>query len=73
MNANVISIVMTKEEFHRVLEKRMIEIKTEVKDLIELHNSQGYESLQKSYLWKVYHNLDDGVSWFEFFRNQKRD
>lgn len=59
-----------REGFKRILEQEMSGLIHSLDQLIEMHDTYGGETMQKTYLYKARNALRDGKAWFDWDRRQ---
>jgi hypothetical protein len=60
-----------RDGFKLILEQQMAGLIHQLDQLIEMHDSYGGETMQKTYLYKARNALRDGKSWFDWDRKQR--
>jgi hypothetical protein len=60
-----------REGFKRILEQEMSGLIHSLDQLIEMHDTYGGTTIQKTYLYKARNALRDGKDWFDWERRQQ--
>jgi hypothetical protein len=68
--AAVIADQDAREGFARELEAQMRKMVLDLEQMIEMHTRYG-ETLQKTYLYRARHALEDGLAWMDWERKRK--
>lgn len=61
-----------REGFKRILEQEMSGLIHSLDQLIEMHDTYGGTTMQKTYLYKARNALRDGKAWFDWERRQPK-
>lgn len=61
-----------RDGFKRILEQEMSGLIHSLDQLIEMHDTYGGETMQKTYLYKARRALIDGKDWFDWERRQPK-
>lgn len=61
-----------KDGFKRILEQEMSGLIQSLDQLIEMHDTHGQQTMQKTYLYKARRALIDGKDWFDWERRQPK-